>query len=67
MQKSVPPIQTTHPAPDTVTVSAPIYGLYGIVIGHYSLTVPRAEAERLSITFPINLQPAETESDAEQS
>lgn len=59
--------KTIDSSPDTVTVSAPIYGLCGIVIGHYSITVPRSEAERLSITFPITLQTAETESDGEQS
>lgn len=67
MQKVSNSIKTIDSSPDTVTVSALIYGLCGIVIGHYSITVPRSEAERLSITFPITLQPAETESDGKQS
>jgi hypothetical protein len=32
---------------DTVTVSAPAYSLGGSVIGHYSVTLPRADAERI--------------------
>lgn len=47
-----------HPTPDTVKVNAPIYGLCGVIVGHYSITVPRSEDERLSITFPITLQPS---------
>jgi hypothetical protein len=41
------PTETTSPKPDTVTVDAPVYGLGGCVIGRWSVTLPRADAERI--------------------